>query len=278
MLMSSQATRYAHLLLKAREDGALMPLLSEGGKIDTDDAYDIAYSAYKLRIAQGEKPVGRAIVFSNKKLRSRYGKTCPIATPVWTTLFDQDLVYACGNISSIRLGNAPQPRIGAEIVMKLADSPAPTADQIGKHIAWIAPGLTLSACPFPDWTFDTADVIAAFGLQFKLVVGAPAPQTARSLAHLSDFLAGAGVSLSTTGTAESCIRAAGWGKDLMCSPLHALQWLQQQLAAQSAFPPLHAGEIIATGSWTDPQAVKPGEFWASAFAQLNLPGQRIGLV
>jgi 2-keto-4-pentenoate hydratase len=278
MLMSSQATRYAHLLLKAREDGALMPLLSEGGKIDTDDAYDIAYSAYKLRIAQGEKPVGRAIVFSNKKLRRRYGKTCPIAAPLWTTLFDQDLVHACGNISSVRLGNAQQPRIAPEIVMKLADSPAPTADQIGKHIEWIAPGLMLSACPFPAWTFDSADVIAAFGLQYKMVVGEPAPQTARSLVHLSGLLAGAGVSLSTTGTKESCIRAAGWGNDLMGSTLHALQWLQQELAAQSAFPPLQSGEIIATGSWTDPQAVKPGEFWASAYAQLNLPGLRIGLV
>ena len=33
-----------------------------------------------------------------------------------------------------------------------------------------------------------------------------------------------------------------------------------------------AGEIVATGSWTDALPVKRGEVWASAFAQLNLPG------
>jgi 2-keto-4-pentenoate hydratase len=50
--------------------------------------------------------------------------------------------------------------------------------------------------------------------------------------------------------------------------------LHRQLQSQqhSGFAPLQAGEIIATGGWTDAMPVKRGEVWVSAFAQLNLPG------
>lgn len=277
MLMSSQATRYAHLLLKAREDGALLPLLSGGGKIGIDDAYDIAHSARKLRIAHGEKPVGRAIVFSNPKLRSRYGKTAPIAAPLWTTLFDEDVATAADNVGSISLGNMPQPRIAPQLVLKLASAPTARTKQLADCIEWIAPGFTLAACPFADWEFDTADAIAAFGLQRRVVIGEPKALSPQHQAHLPDVLADAGLSLSKTTNGSSGICAAGWGSDLMGNPLHALGWLQQQLSSQPAFPPLQAGEIITTGSWTNPQPVARGEVWASAFAQLNLPGLRLAI-
>lgn len=277
MLMSSQATRYAHMLLKAREDGALLPLLSSGGKIDIDDAYDIAHSARKLRIAQGERPIGRAIVFSNRKLRSRYGKTAPIASPLWTTLFDEDVALAADNIGHISLGNMPQPRIAPQLVLKLGSAPTIRTRQLADCIEWIAPGFTLAACPFRNWEFDTPDAIAAFGLQHRLIIGEPKTISGESRRHLSEVLAGAGLSLSKTASGSSGICAAGWGADLMGSPLHALGWLQLQLCSQPAFPPLQAGEIIATGSWTIPQAVATGEVWASAFAQLSLPGLRVGI-
>ena len=275
MLMSSQASRYAHQLLKAREEGALIPLLSSGGKIDTDDAYDIAHSLLKLRIAQGEMPLGRAIVFSNTKLRSRYGKTGPVASPFWAPLFDTDMSFASDNIGKLHTGNAPQPRIAPQLVLKLESAPTEKTGDLADCIAWIAPGFTLASCPFQNWEFDTADAIAAFGLQRRLVIGEPKRLHGENRQHLREILTHAGLSLSRTSGNGSGICAAGWGSDLMGGPLAALHWLQQRLASQPAFPPLKAGEIIATGSWTDPQPVAAGDVWASAFSQLNLSGLRL---
>ena len=58
MLMSTQASRYAHKLLKARSAGTLLEPLTATDTISVADAYDIAKSILDIRIAQGETPIG----------------------------------------------------------------------------------------------------------------------------------------------------------------------------------------------------------------------------
>jgi 2-keto-4-pentenoate hydratase len=80
------------------------------------------------------------------------------------------------------------------------------------------------------------------------------------------------LSLSRSLNGSPSLVAAGFGKDVADSPLHALWHLHQQLQSQSTFQPLQAGEIITTGSWTDAHPVQRGEVWSSAFLQIGLPG------
>ncbi len=274
MLMSTKANRYAHSLLKARTAGTLHPLLTDDGKLTSDDAYDIARSLLTIRIAHGETPVGRKIAFSNQKIQPLYGKTELIAEPIWSTLFDSSVEFALDNAAVHKLTKAQEPRIEPHIVFKLARTPAPdaTLEDLADCLEWMAHGIEVSTSPYKDWEFDAADAVAGFGLHRQLIVGEPRMLSRQGRHGLPQVLAAGSLSLSKSQADGSQLCAAGFGSDLGGSPLHALLWLHRQLQQQPAFSPLQAGEIIATGSWTNPQPVRRGEVWSTAFGQLSVPG------
>ncbi len=274
MLMSTKANRYAHSLLKARTSGTLHPLLTDDGKLTPDDAYDIARSLLNIRIANGETPVGRKIAFSNRKIQPLYGKTELIAEPIWTSLFDSTVEFALDNAAVHKLAKVQQPRIEPHIVFKLARTPGPeaTLEDLADSLEWMAHGIEIAASPFRDWEFDAADAVAAFGLHRQLIVGEPRMLSRQGRHALPEVLAAGSLSLSKSLADGSQLCAAGFGSDLGGSPLHALHWLHRQLQQQPGFTPLQAGEIVATGSWTDPQPVSRGEVWSTAFGQLSVPG------
>lgn len=273
MLMSTQASRLAHALIKARMSGTLMPLLSADGKLSVDDAYDVALSIVKIRTAQGENPVGRKIGFSNPKLWNVYGKGS-LNAPIWSTIYDSTVQYAMDNVATHNLSKSQQPRIEPQLVFKLARTPEADIDLEGLSdcLEWIAHGFEVVTSPFRHWEFEAADAVAAFGLHRALIVGEPRMISRQSRRNLPEVLASATMSLSRSVSGNSSLCAAGFGRDVQGSPLHALLALHQQLQEQTDAPPLQAGEIVSTGSWTNALPVKRGEIWSSAFSQLNLGG------
>ncbi len=276
MLMSTQANRFAHQLLDARALAQLIPPLSAGSPLSLADSYDIAKCIADIRIAQGETPIGRKIGFTNRKIWSKYGMVEPIRSPIWTPLFDSTIRFAENNRGIQSLLGALQPRIGPELVFKLGATPAPdaTIEQLADCVEWMAHAFEIVVCPFPDWQFEMTDAIAAFGLHGSLIVGEPRMLSAASRRNLGDVLANASLSLSCGDE----LRSAGFGSDVLGSPLHALWHLHQLLKMQSQFAPLSAGELIATGTWTDVCPVKPGETWMSAFSGVTLPGMTLSFV
>jgi 2-keto-4-pentenoate hydratase len=54
--------------------------------------------------------------------------------------------------------------------------------------------------------------------------------------------------------------------------------LHRLLQRQPQFPPLAAGEIISTGTWTEAYPVEAGQTWTSAFSGVTLPGLCISFV
>ena len=279
MLMSTQANRFAHALMKAREAGTLMAPLTQQTDLSIADAYDIAKSILDARIAQGEVPVGRKIGFSNRKMWPLYGNSEPMTGPIWSTLFDSTVQFAHDNKALHKLTKAQQPRIEPELVFKLARTPEPDVDLegLGECLEWMAHGFEIVVSPFKNWQFEPADAIAAFGLHRALIIGEPKMLSRASKRHLHNVLSGASVSLSRSNLETSELVAAGFAKDVMDSPLHALLALHQELQEQNQFTPLQAGELITTGSWTDALPIKRGEVWSSAFSQLNLPGLNVSL-
>ncbi len=280
MLMSTQANRFAHALIKAREAGTMMAPLTEQTDLSIADAYDIAKSILDARIAQGEVPVGRKIGFSNRKMWPLYGNSEPINGPIWSTLYDSTVQFAHDNKALHKLTRAQQPRIEPELVFKLAHTPEPDVDLegLGNCLEWMAHGLEIVVSPFKNWRFEQADAIAAFGLHRALIIGEPKMLSRESKRQLHNVLAGASISLSRSNLETSELVAAGFAKDVMDSPLHALLALHQELQEKNQFTPLQAGDLITTGSWTDALPIKRGEVWSSAFSQLNLPGLNVSLV
>jgi 2-keto-4-pentenoate hydratase len=276
MLMSTQASRYAHQLLEARADSRLIPPLSADATLSLADGYDIVKSTFDIRIAQGEVMAGRKIGFTNRKIWSKYGVAEPISMPIWTPMFESTLRYTEDNRGIQSLAGALQPRIGPEVVFKLGTTPAPDAsmEELAECIEWMAHGFEIVVCPFQDWKFEMVDSIAAFGLHGALIIGEPKGLSAASRRNLGNVLAYSSLSLSCGDE----LRSAGFGSDVLGSPVHALWHLHQLLKEQPQFPPLAAGEVITTGTWTDVCPIAPGETWTSAFSGITLPGLTVSFV
>lgn len=276
MLMSTQAIRYAHLLLDARASAQLMPPLTADAPLSLPDAYDIVKSTMDVRIAQGETVAGRKIGFTNRRIWSRYGEVEPIQTPIWTPIFNETVRFAVDNRGIQSLQGALQPRLGPELVFRLERTPAAdaTIEELAECVEWMAHAFEIVVCPFPDWKFELADSIAAFGLHGSLIIGEPRVLSAASRRNLGEVLAHASLSLSCSNQ----LRSAGYGSDVLGSPLHALWHLHRLLLTQPQFSPLAAGEIVTTGTWTDVCPIVAGETWTSAFSGLVLPGLTISFV
>lgn len=276
MLMSTQANRYAHQLLDARAQARLIPPLSGNAPLSIADSYDIAKSIINIRTAQGETLIGRKIGFTNRKIWSKYGVSEPISNPIWTPMFDATVRFTEDNRGIQSLQGALQPRIGPELVFKIGKTPSPdaTIEELADCIEWMAHGFEIVVCPFPDWKFEMADSIAAFGLHGSLIVGEPKVLSAATRRNLGQVLAHASLSLSCGDE----LRSAGFGSDVLGSPMHALWHLHQLLNTQAQFAPLSAGEVITTGTWTDVCPIKPGETWTSAFSGISLPGLTVSFV
>lgn len=280
MLMSTQANRFAHQLLEARAKGKKISPLSAQTPLSIADAYDVAKSIQDIRIAQGETPLGRKIGFANRKMQTHHGIGDPVDIPSWSPLFDSTIRYAEDNHGIQSLAGALQPRIQPEIVFKLARTPETNAsiDGLADCIEWMAHGLEIVTCPYPDWQFQLADAIAAFGLHGALLIGEPKSLSSASRHHLVQVLADASVSLSCNDGESFTLRAAGFGSDVIGSPVFALKRLHRLLAQQPQFKPLTAGEIISTGAWTEAYPVFPGQIWTTAFSGVSLPGLTVSFV
>lgn len=280
MLMSLQAHRYAQQLLEARAHAKQIACLSKDRALSVADGYEIAKAILDMRIAQGETPVGRKIGFTNRRISSHYGRREPISTPIWTHMYDETVRYAQDNHGLQSLRGAVQPRIAPEIVFMLGKTPTPNAtiDNISDCIEWIAHGFELVVCPFPGWKFEAVDAIAAFGLHGTLILGEPHMLSAATRRHLGAILPAASMSLSYSEGSEFTLQGAGFGSDVLGSPVHALWHLHQLLKTQPQFAPLAAGELIATGTLTDAYPIKPRQTWSSAFSGVTLPGLTVSFV
>lgn len=280
MLMSSQANRYAHQLLEARAESQRLPLLSSAAPLTIEDGYEIAKQILDIRVAQGDVPAGRKIGFTNRKIWPNYGVNGPIDAPIWGHMFDSTVRHATDNQGVQSLEGAVQPRIEPEIVFRLGRTPAPdaTMEELAECIEWMAHGFEIVVCPFPDWKFEPADAIAAFGLHGTLIVGEPKMLSSASRRNLVEVLAAASVSLSYSSGAEFTLHAAGFGSNVLDSPVHALWHLHQVLRSQPEFPPLTEGELITTGTWTDAYPIAAGQTWKSAFSGITLPGLTVSFV
>ena len=273
MLMSTLANRYAHQLLDARARSRLIAPLSSSASLSLQDAYDIAHSISTARIAQGEAVIGRRIGFIDRKLGSEHDASATSGTLIWAPLFDATVRTVDRNHGIQSLAGALQPRLEASVVFRLGRTPAADAglDALADCIESIAHGLEIVICPYPDWEFTAVDAIAAFGLHGALLIGEARLLSPASRRNLALTLSNASVSLSCGGL----LRGAGYGSDLMGSPVHALLQLHRLLQTQPQCTLLQAGEIVATGAWAAAIPIEAGQTWTTAFSAVGLPGMSI---
>jgi len=208
--------------------------------------YVAARRLHEHRVAQGWKPVGRKIGFTNRTLWDRYG----VHEPMWGMVYDRTLIEAPKNEASVSLAGLSQPRIEPEIAFKLKKAPALQEDLVD-CLEWMAHSVEIVQCHHPNWKVTIADCCADNGLHGRLVIGTPVP--ARDLEKLPEVQA-------KLFKGERLVDQ-GVGANVLGSPLLSLAHLVELLRRQPDAPPLATGEIITTGVLTDAHPVARGETW-----------------
>ncbi|MEA3194576.1 MAG: hypothetical protein QOD26_2909 [Betaproteobacteria bacterium] len=208
--------------------------------------YAAALRLHAHRMAQGWKPIGRKIGFTNRTLWDRYG----VHEPLWGMVYDRTLIRAPGNQASVDLEGLVQPRIEPEIAFLLKKAPAPGEDLVA-CIEWMAHSVEIVRCHHPAWKVTIADCTADNGLHGRLIVGPPQPLAPAEKLPLVEARLFNGERLVDQGI----------GANVLGSPLLSLAHLVKLLEEQPDAPPLRAGEIITTGVLTDAHPVAAGETW-----------------
>jgi len=260
------ATTLAHELVGLHEEAAIVPPFSARyAGLTAESGYAAARKLHAHRCARGCKPAGRKIGFTNRTLWERYG----VHEPMWAHVYDTTTQHLHGARAASRVQRFAQPKIEPEVILHFARAPRADADAaaILACIDWVAHGFEIVQSNFPGWRFEAADTIADSGLHAALFVGPPVPveRLGRDAARVLESFT---LELSCNGQRID----AGRGANVLGSPLLAAAHLVATLARQPASEPLHAGEIVTTGTITDAHAVAAGETWETRLSGIDLPG------
>jgi len=248
------------------ESRMLPPITSYCSEFDVAAAYDVLAAIIARRKAQGWRPVGRKIGFTNRTIWPRYD----VYQPMWAHTWAHSVHFATEQRATLPLAGLVQPRIEPEVVFKLRARPPGADDPVVllDAIEWIAAGFEIVQSHFPEWKFTAADCTAAFGLHGALVIGAPLALSDSNRETLALSLA----SFELTLIRDDALVDRGVGSNVLGSPLNALAYLIGVLATQPQFAPLAPGEVITTGTITDAWPVRAGETWRSDYGALGVEG------
>ncbi len=254
--------------LDARETCA--PLTGHHDGFDLAAAYKVTAELRRLRMARGERPVGRKIGFTNRVLWDEYG----VRAPIWGDMYESTVIEPGGTGAEIAVGPFNEPKIEPEIAFGLAAAPEPGMDEdaLLSCIGWAAQGFEIVHSIYPGWRFQPPDTVAAFGMHGAFFLGprvslAEQPMTGAMLEDFTQALLQDGTETET-----------GHASDVLGGPLTALRHLVELLAEDPDNPALAPGEIVTTGSLTRALDVAPGQTWETRIGGLPFPDLRVRLV
>jgi 2-oxo-3-hexenedioate decarboxylase len=253
--------------IKAAQDTArqLEPFSARFPGFDLAAAYEVAAHVHRARLAEGARPVGRKIGFTNPAMWARYG----VREPIWAHVYDTTVVPLADTHARCALGRFCEPKIEPEIVLHFRAAPRAGArpEEIADAIDWVAHGFEIVQAHFPGWKFTAPDTVADWSLHGTLLIGPPRP-----LAQLGGDPVTALESFTLDLARDGRQVETGKGSNVLGSPLAAIAHLLAVLARQPGAAALAAGELVTTGTLTAAHAVRPGEIWRSEMQGIALPG------
>ena len=261
--MDEKIDRLVDALLETQGVGLERP--SEMGHFTLGDAYRVAHRLYHAQLARGERLAGRKVGLSNRAAWPRLGLT----DIVWGYLFGASVLEAKDNHARLELAGLEQPRLEPEIVFGLRSAPPADAapEELMKAVEWLALGFEVVQCPYPDWQFAPADLVATFGFHGALVVGKKLLVSEENAAELARALPAC---LATLRRGDEVV-AEGGGANVLGSPLEALAHLARLTQIDEAAPPLAAGEWVSSGTLTAAPDIRAGETYSASVTGLPLP-------
>jgi len=233
---------------------------------DLAAAYQVTAVHRRLRIARGERVVGRKLGFTNRKLWAEYD----VHAPIWGDLYDTTVHEIATAGAEFDLAGLAAPKIEPEIAFGLGRAPEPGMDeaQLMACIGWVAHGIEMVQSLYPGWAFQPPDTVVAAALHGAYLIGPRRELAAGERGEWQARLADFSLTLLRNGAATD----RGHATDVLGSPLTVLGHLVALLAEDPDNPPLAAGEFVTTGSVTRALDIAPGETWETRPEGLDLPG------
>jgi len=223
---------------------------------DMPDAYAVEAELVRQRQASGKTTTGLKVGYANKAM----WRALKLDTLVWAHMYDDTVRYASGNQASLSISRMTSPKIEPEIVFKVKQPIAGTDPAaILAGVEWIALGFEIIDCVFPEWQFQPADFVAAYGLHAGLIVGEPLAVTSQNIPQLTDQLAKFKLGLHRNGE----LVEEGSGRNSLRSPALCLG----ELARVATLAP---GGLVSSGTLTTPTPIGPGEQWKATVDGLDL--------
>ena len=241
------------------------PLTTREPGFDLSAAYVVEAELVRLRRAAGRTTVGRKVGYANKAV----WRALKLETLVWAHMYDDTVQHAADNQASLDISRMCSPKIEPEIVFKMR-APLDGADDAAAALGaveWIALGFEIIDCVYPDWKFQPADFVAAFGLHAALIVGDPLPVEPAVIPTLADQLAQFKVRLTKNGETV----AEGSGKNSLKSPALCLAELASAISRRMPDERLGAGELVSSGTLTESQPIAAGESWTATVDGIGVP-------
>jgi 2-oxo-3-hexenedioate decarboxylase len=241
---------------------------SRQGGLTLEQAYQVTALLRAGFETRGEKIIGRKIGFTNREMWKVYG----VRSPIWGYVTDRTM-HELAQVRIVPLKDFSEPRIEPEIMFGLKAAPLPGMDEAALLgcIEWVSLGYEIVQSIFAGWKFAAADSVAANGVHGALLVGMRHPIAPRKTEWQRE-LATFEVELCCNGK----VSQRGGGALVLDSPLRALRHLVELLAQDSDNPPLHAGEIISTGTLILAMPVGEDETWTTNVFGLPLNGIMLG--
>lgn len=258
--------RFAETVLAANARGEMLSPPSAGDStLDLTTAYRIQADGARLRRAQGHATRGVKVGFANRAA----WKLLKLETVLWGPMYDDTVQLTHDGNATLSVGRLRAPKIEPEIVFglkrPLGEHGDDAAGAIG-DVEWLALGFEIVDCPYPDWKFQPVDFVAGLAFHVGLIVGERTPVVAERIPALVDALPAFALRLSKNGE----LVQEGSGKNVLKSPALCLAELSVAMARQGGVERLAAGDLISTGSLTDPQFIHAGETWSASVEGLDV--------
>ena len=243
----------------------VLPFSTRHPAFSLNDAYRVTALVNNMRVAQGYKPLGRKIGFTNCRMWDEYG----VSAPNWGYVYDRTLHDLATPLS---LALYAEPKIEPEIVVGLSAAPSPDMDDAALLgcIGWLAHGFEIEQSVFPNWKFAAPDSVAVNAMHAALLIG-PRHDVGSRAAEWLRTLPGFDVELYC----DDVLMDRGRGSNVLEGPLSVIRHVTGLLESDPDNPPLAAGELVATGTLTRALPVKAGETWTTKLNGIALEG--IGL-
>jgi 2-keto-4-pentenoate hydratase len=221
--------------------------LSERGLQGLEAAYRVQEAWNRLRLAKGDRVVGRKIGLTSRAVQEQLGVDQPDFGNLWASRF-----LGVGVRAEVEASLFLQPRVEGELAFligKPIQGPHATPQEVLAKTEALAFALEIVDSRIRDWRIRLEDTVAdnaSFG-GFVLL------PWERKL--LEEDLSTLGLALYKNGE----LQVQGTGAACLGHPARAVAWLANTLSGFGLR--LEPGDIVLSGAWAPVQVARPGDLF-----------------